>query len=342
MPIKAMLRTSLLLAALSLPAAAQEVTLKVAHFLPPASTAQKDILGPWCDKLGSDSNGRIKCQFYPAMQLGGAPPQLFDQARDGVADVIWTVPTYQAGRFTKSEVFEIPFMTKTATGSAQALWEYIQANALDEFKGTKLIMVHVQDGAQLHFASKQAKTADDLKGLKIRAPSRIGSLFIAALGATPVQMPVPQVTEALSKGVIDGVSVPWEIVPTIKLDEIATVHLETAPNQLKMSNTIFVVAMNEAKYQSLPDDLKKVIDANSGIEWSKKAGAAFDAKREPNRELAKKRGNTFIELSDAEYKHWAELTAGVAESWKKDAAAKGADGSKLLEVARALVQKYDR
>src|SRR5258706_729686 len=168
MPSKALLRTSLVCAALSAPAAAQEVTLRVAFFLPPASTAQKNILGPWCDKLGADSNGRIKCQFYPAMQLGGAPPQLFDQARDGVADVIWTVPTYQAGRFTKSEVFELPFMVKTGEKGSPAFWEYLQKNSLDEFKGTKVILVHLHDGAVLHFSSKEVRKLEDLKGLKVR------------------------------------------------------------------------------------------------------------------------------------------------------------------------------
>lgn len=321
---------------------AQEVVLKIAHFLPPASTIQQKVLLPWCEKLGAESGGRIKCQLYPAMQLGGTPPQLFDQARDGVADVIWTVPTYQSGRFTKSEIFELPFVTKTATGSAQALWDYIQANSLDEFKGTKLILAHVHDGALLHFKDKKVSTMDELKGLKVRAPTRVGALVLTALGATPVQMPVPQVTESLAKGVIDGVSVPWEVAPTIKLEEVANVHLETATNQKKFSNTIFVLAMNQAKYDSLPADLKKVIDANSGPAWSKLAGAAFDATTVPNRGKGQARNNTFITLSDAEYARWEKAAAPVVDAWKKDVAAKGADGDKLLAAMRELTAKYDK
>ena len=118
----------------------QEVVLKVHHFLAPNATSQKLLLEPWCEKVAKESNNRIKCQIYPAMQLGGTPPQLFDQAKDGVADIIWTVPTYQAGRFVKSEVFELPFMTKTAEGGSRAFWEYMQKNSLDEFKGTKIIL----------------------------------------------------------------------------------------------------------------------------------------------------------------------------------------------------------
>src|SRR5262252_530951 len=93
-------------------AVAQDVTLRIHHFLPPKGTIQAQVFEPWCEKIGKESGGRLKCQIFPAMQLGGTPPQLFDQARDGVADIIWTVPTYQSGRFVKSEVFELPFMTR--------------------------------------------------------------------------------------------------------------------------------------------------------------------------------------------------------------------------------------
>ncbi|MEI8323862.1 MAG: TRAP transporter substrate-binding protein [Betaproteobacteria bacterium] len=334
-----------LLATLALTAAtanAQEVVLKVHHFLAPGATSQKLLLGPWCDKVNKESNNRIKCQIYPAMQLGGTPPQLFDQAKDGVADIIWTVPTYQAGRFQKSEVFELPFMTKTAKGGSRAFWEYVQKNSLDEFKGVHLILAHVHDGAQLHFASKQVKTLEDLKGLKIRAPTRIGSRMLAALGATPIQMPAPQVTESISKGVVDGASLPWEVVPSLKVQEVTKFSTETAPGQRKMSNTIFVVAMNEAKYNSLPADLKKVIDANSGVEASAWAGEVWDSTIEPGRKPALERGNTIYALSSAEYARWEKATEAVAQEWIKDSDAKGADGKKLLEAARALLNQYDK
>jgi TRAP-type C4-dicarboxylate transport system substrate-binding protein len=199
---------------------AQEVTLKIHHFLPPKGTIQAQVFEPWCEKIGKESNGRLKCQIYPSMQLGGTPPQLFDQARDGVADIIWTIPTYQAGRFNKSEVFELPFMAKNAESGSPALWDYIQKNSLDEFRGVKLLAAHVHDGSLLHFTSKRVTTLDDLKGLKVRAPTRIATKFLTALGATPVQMPVPQVTESLSKGVIDGAMIPWVVAPALKLHDV--------------------------------------------------------------------------------------------------------------------------
>ena len=322
------------------PARAQELVLKLHHFLPPQATIQALVFNPWCEKIGKESGGKIKCQIYPAMQLGGTPPQLFDQAKDGVADIVWTVPTYQAGRFLKSEVFELPFMARNAETGSPALYEFVQKNSLDEFQGVRILAMHLHDGSLLHFSGKAVKTLEDVKGLKVRGPTRIGAKFLTALGATPVQMPLPQVPESVSKGVIDGAMVPWEGVPPIKLQEIAKFHTDTAAGAPRMSNTIFVIAMNEAKYNGLPADLKRVIDANSGLDWSKQIGKVFDGTTEPAKKLAAAAGGVFDTLSQAEYDRWVKATDGVNKEWITEISAKGANGEALLNDARALIKKY--
>ncbi len=276
------------------------------------------------------------------MQLGGTPAQLFDQARDGVADIVWTLPTYSAGRFLKSEVFELPFFTRSAKGSSQAFWQYVQKNALDEYAGVKPLWVHTNDGSSFHLTSaKGVKTLEDLKGLKIRSATRLNSRMLAALGAAPVQMPLPAVPEAMAKGVIDGAMVPWEGVPAAKLQEVAKSHLDVAAGQPKFANSIFAFVMNQAKYDSLPADLKKVIDANSGIEASALAGEKFDNVVVPYHKLATDRGNLVNVLSPAEMARWAKATAGVDDEWVKEVSAKGANGAALLEQARAFIKQYD-
>ncbi|MFN7277750.1 MAG: C4-dicarboxylate ABC transporter, partial [Betaproteobacteria bacterium] len=115
------LRAAFLAALLAaVPAAAQEVTLKVHHFLPPPSTGHQKVVLPWCERIEKASAGRMKCQVFPAMQMGGTPARLYDQAKDGVADVVWTVTGYTAGRFPKTEVFEQPFIMTDAEATARA------------------------------------------------------------------------------------------------------------------------------------------------------------------------------------------------------------------------------
>jgi TRAP-type C4-dicarboxylate transport system substrate-binding protein len=325
------------------PALAQQVVLKVHHFLPATSNVQKNIIEPWCDKVARDSADRLKCQIYPSMQLGGTPAQLFDQARDGVADIVWTLPTYSAGRFVKSEVFELPFFTRSGKGSSQAFWQYVQKSAMDEFAGTRPLWLHTNDGSSFHMTSaKGLRTLEDLKGLKIRAATRLNSRMLTALGATPVQMPLPAVPESMAKGVIDGAMVPWEGVPAAKLQEIAKSHLDVGAGQPKFANSIFAFVMNQAKYDSLPADLKKVIDNNSGAQMSAWAGEKFDAVVVPFHKLATDRGNQVSVLSPEELVRWTKATAEIDDLWVKEVSAKGANGAALLEDARGLIRQYDR
>ncbi len=325
-------------------AQAQTVVLKVHHFLPGTANVHRNLIQPWCDKIAQESGDRMKCQIYPAMQLGGTPAQLFDQARDGVADIVWTIPTYSAGRFVKSEVFELPFFTRSAKGSSQAYWDYVQKSALDEYQGVKPLFLHTNDGSAFHLSSaKGVRTLDDLKGMKIRAATRLNSRMLAALGAAPVQMPLPAVPEAMSKGVIDGAMVPWEGVPAAKLQEIAKSHLDAPAGQPKFANSIFAFVMNQARYNALPADLKKVIDANSGLAVSAWAGEkGFDAVVVANHKLASDRGNTLLTLDAAEYQRWIKAASDVDDQWVKEVSAKGANGPALLEQARALILQYDR
>lgn len=316
------------------------VTLKLAHFWPSSSHFNQAIVIPWCDKINKESGGRLKCQIYPSMQLGGTPSQLFEQARDGVSDLSWTLPSYQAGRFTKSEVFELPFMVKHPETASQAMWDYIQKDALDEYKGVKLIATHTHDGAHLHFGKKSVKTLEDLKGMKIRATSRVDAQTLAALGAIPVQMPMPAVPEAIAKGVVDGTSLPWEISTAYKIQEICKTHTETPPNQAKRGNAIFVLVMNPAKYDKLPADLKKVIDNNSGRETSRWIGMVWDRGTAPARKIAADRHNSMNILSDAEYKRWVKATESVDDEWIKSVNSKGGNGKALLNDAKLLLKKY--
>ena len=218
-------------------ARAEPVVLKVAHFLPPGSNAHRNIIVPWCEKVEKDSGGELKCQIYPAMQLGGTPPQLFDQARDGVADIVWTMPTYTAGRYTKTEVFELPFMTVNAKQGSAALWEYTQKHSLDEFKGVKPIFMHTTEGYVLH-SNKPVEVDGRPEGHedphRRRASARRWSRRWAR---TPVQMPLPQVPDAISKGVIQGALVPWEALPATKLHEIVKFHLDVPRRARRASPT---------------------------------------------------------------------------------------------------------
>ncbi|HAX20537.1 MAG TPA: C4-dicarboxylate ABC transporter [Hydrogenophaga sp.] len=320
--------------------AQQTMTLRLHQMLPPQATIPAKAIVPWAQKVEAESGGRIKIQLFHAMQLGGAPPQLFDQARDGVVDITWTVLGYTPGRFNKSEVFELPFMSGSAEQSSRAFQAYVEKFAADEFKDVKLIAVHTH-GPGLFHTKAPVTGLESLRGMKIRGGSRIINNMLTKLGANPVGMPVPAVTEALSKGVIDGTTIPWEVTPALKVSELVKNHTTFAGQQGLYTQT-FAFSMNRSAYDKLPADLKKVIDNNSGIETAAMFGRAMDEGDKVGRAIAEKAGNNIVALDVAETQRWRRTAGTVETDWVNEMKGKNIDGAKLASEARALIAKYSK
>ena len=321
-------------------ALAQEVTLRCQHFLPPQGSVPAFFMAPWAEKIEADSGGRIKVELYPGMQLGGTPPALYDQIRDGVIDCGWALPAYTPGRFPDSEVFELPFMTSMdAEASSRAAWDFTQKWAAERFGDIHLIAVHVHGPGVVHKKGEAVDSLDDFAGLKLRGPSRQANALLETLGATPIGMPVPAFPEALSKGVVDGGVIPWEVVPGLKVHELAEAHTQISGDRA-LYNTFFIWGMNKAKYESLPDDLKAVIDANSGVETSGLAGAAMDKGDDIAETMITERGNQIVTLGDDIVAQLRTIGEAQTAAWIAEASAKGLDAAAMVEDARALVAKY--
>jgi TRAP-type transport system periplasmic protein len=319
------------------------VTLKLAHFLPAHSVTQAQFLEPWAERITKQSNGRIQFQFYPSMQLGGTPPQLVDQVRDGVADIVWTLPGYSSGRFPLTAAFELPFMSSSSEASSQAMWDFIDKHGQKEYADMHLLATHLTDGALVHTTDKPIHTLKDFRGQKLRAANRTAAKTIGLLGATPVAMPVPQVPEALSKGVVDGAVVPWDVVPALKLHELVKYHTEAAPGAPALMHTALIVGMNNDTYNNLPDDLKQIIDNNSGRELSREAGRIWDNQViETGHKLAQSRNNEIYVLPAEEHAKWVKATSRVSDDWVKEVEDKGYEnGESLLKDAKQLIEQYN-
>ena len=319
-------------------ALAQEVTLRLHQFLPPQANVPKLVLDVWADKVEADSEGRIKIERYHAMALGGKPPELIDQAIDGVADIVWSVNGFTPGRFPRTEVFELPFMVTDAHAASYAYWKMYERHMADtDFRDVKVLAAFVHGPGMLHTKTPVTQPAD-LNGMKIRGGSRMVNQLLELLGATPVGLPVTAIPEALSKGVIDGATIPWEVTTALKVSELVENHTEF--DGPAIYNLTFVMAMNKAKYDSLPDDLKAVIDANSGLEFSVFAGGVMQDSDGPAREVAVERGNNIITISAEDAKTWEELARPVYDNWIADVAEKGIDGQAMIDEANQLMSEY--
>jgi TRAP-type C4-dicarboxylate transport system substrate-binding protein len=322
-----------------LTAASQEVTLKVAHFLPAGVPTQQRVLQPFCEDLKKESNGRIACQFYPALQLGGTPAQLVDQVKNGVADIVWTAPGYSTGRFPRIEAFELPFVVSDALSGSRAVWKFYEQYAQPEFAAYKVLAFHSDGGQAVHTSARQVKGNEDWKGLKLRASTRLGTRTVAALGATPVGMPPSQLTESISKGVVDGAMGAWELVVPLKLDEVTKFHGEPPRGKPYPSATVLMVLMNKQRYDALPADLKAIIDRHSGAVMSEKLGQVFDDENANAHKRVQARGNVVTDFTPEQLDAMHKATAGVETEWIAQVAEKGIDGKALAAAAHDLAAR---
>lgn len=320
----------------ALSAQAADVTLTVHHFLSPKAPAQTKLLQPWADRIEKDSGGRIEVKIFPSMSLGGKPPELYQQVRDRVVDVVWTVPGYTPGVFPRAEVFELPTVHGGDARATNLAIQEIFPMIEEDFKDVKPLLVHVHAGNALHTVDKKVMSPDDVKGLKLRTPSRTGAWMIEAWGADPVGMPLPTLPQALSKGVVDGALVPFEIFPPFKLAELTKYSIEGETGE-RFGTSTFLFAMNKDSYNELPDDLKAVIDKNSGANLAEEMGLVWNQVEMPGKGMQEKSGGEIVKLDAASKGTFDEIGGKVVARWVGEADKRGLNGQELVDAARKAI-----
>lgn len=338
---KYLLVTPLLALASNAAQSQEAIVLKFSHLTSANSRLQQEVVEPWCNAIAKDSGNRLKCQIYPSMQLGGTPAQLADQVKNGVADVVWTAPGYTTGRFPRTEALEMPFtLPPSAIGGTKAMWEFTEKYGKEDYKDYKLLALWSSSNLIISTVKTPILNAENFKGLKLRSPSRFTSLFLTALGGTPVTMPTGAITEALSKGLVDGAMSSWEIIPTIKADEYTKYHMEGPATLPGFSQTPVVILMNKNRYDSLPADLKAVVDKNSGATLVDLAASVWEKGNAEAKNQMIANGHKVLTIKDAEYTAMAKATTSVEQDWIKQANSRGLDGEKLAAELRAIGKKY--
>ncbi len=326
--------TALVLAAAPVAAQTRPVELRFAHWLPPTHPLSKLGFEPWAKSVEAASGGAIKVVLFPAQQLGKAPDH-YDMARDGIADITWVNPGYQAGRFPMFAAGELPMLIGNAGRGSAAIDAWYRKYAASEMKDVMLCFAHVHTGT-LH--SKQA-IADpaQIKGMKIRPSNGTMAAYMSLLGATNVQVSAPESRDALEKGVADAIVFPWHSIITFGIDKVVKFH-----NDQKLYASTFAWTMNRRWYESLSPANRKVIDNHCNNEWAAKVGVAWgDDEDSGQGKLEKMPGHTIVKLTPEQKKAWRDAAEPLYVKWIESANKAGQDGKAALDALRDELKKRD-
>jgi TRAP-type C4-dicarboxylate transport system substrate-binding protein len=302
--------------------------LKLATFVPPSHIIMARVLTPWAQEVEKASGGKLTVRFFPSMQLGGRPPELYRQMIQGISDITFTLPGYTSADFPMMALTELPGMATSAEDGTKKLWTHFERFLAREYQGAKVLMLWNSDTASIMSKSKAVRTLDDVKGMKIRTPSAAQSAQLEALGAIPIDMPAGQIYNALDRGVVDASMIPMSAAIDFKLIEVARYFTVNAP----LGRSPFLVAMNRARYDRLPAELRKIIDDTTGLSLSLKGAQTYDTQNRAAIDAATK-DRELITLSADENRRWRQAFQPLINS-------KAAEGDKAGLPARAMLSAY--
>lgn len=305
-------------------------TLRFSHFWPATSSINQEVFEPWAKQIESESNGRLKVELYPSATLSKADVT-YDAAVKGTVDIGSQAHGYTNGRFPLTQIAELPGLSSTATQMGCILQTLYEDGTLaSEYEDSHVLFMYGAGPGALHTTNKLIKTPEDMKGMRIRRPSAVAGDIIESMGASPVGLPANDMYTSLQRGVVDGLSFPWEAVTTFKIDEVTKYH-----TNIPFYSSGLMVAMNKDTYNRLPDDLKQVIDKNSGMALAKKVGEVFDKHDKMALQNALDLGHEVVEIPDPlNDPNWKGPLEVGTKKYLDDVAALGLDATGVYEKAK--------
>ncbi|SFU81983.1 TRAP transporter substrate-binding protein [Halomonas korlensis] len=317
------------IAGLSAASAQSATTLRMAHFWPGASGVNQKIFEAWAATLEEESGGELRVEMFPSGTLA-KPDSIYEAAANGIADIGATAQGYTAGRFPLSQIVELPGVATTATQGACVLQTLYDEGHLDEeYADTKPLFMFTTGPGGIHTIDTDVQVPSDLEGLRIRRPTAVAGEMLENMGASPVGMPAPDIYTAMQRGVIDGLSFPWEGLKGFRINELVEYHTE-----VPFYTLIFVATMNQRAYDSLSPEQQAVIDANSGMKWAENAGVVFDRLDVEGKREAEDAGHTIREIENPlEHPDWQKPLQDGIDNYLAQVEERGLPAREVYEAA---------
>ena len=310
MKFKKLIAASAVALAAALPAAAEE--LSFANFTPPFHTINASVMEKLDTILSEATNGEVTVRGYHGGELGAGPVEQYIRVVQGVADMGWGLPGNTSSQFEKTMIVELPGTLTNEDDGYAAMWAAYDDHLVGEFPGTVPVALWTSEPNVFIMRDAVIRTPADLEGLKIRVAGATAADVVTALGATPVQMPINQVYNALQTGLIDGVITGSSTLNDFKLDEVANSYTFGA----NLGRLSFYAVMTEGTYNGLSDAAKAALDNSGNQTVSQSAEDAWNATADAGVATARTLSeNTFVDLTPEEAAVFAGAIAAVTGAY---------------------------
>lgn len=307
-------------------ASAQEVNFRLAHWLPPTHPVQTMGLEEWTNSIREASGGKIDFTIFPAQQLGSAPDH-YDMTRDGIADIGYINPGYQAGRFPIYGLTEVPFNVKDAVNGAVALHKWYANYAEQEMPEVKLCLVNPHDPGTIH-SKMPVRVPEDINGHAVRPAHATMARFVNLLGGASVQVPAPEAREAIAKGTADAITFPWNSIYIFGIDQETKYHLD-----MPFYVSSQILAINRGVYDGLSAENRKVMDDHCTPEWSGRFSKGWAENEASGRDKMMASGDHELYRPTAdELQQWRDAAEPLVAQWREAVTAKGGDADAIYKA----------
>lgn len=309
------------------------VEMKFGFWVPAQHSLAKTSIEPWAKSVETASKGSIKVSLFPAQQLGKAADH-YDMARDGISEISWVSPGYQAGRFPIFAASELPFLISQPGQGSAAVDAWYRKHAEKEMKDVKYCFAHIHIGT-LH-SKKPITDPTQIKGMKIRPANGTVAQTMVALGASNVQVSAPESRDALDKGVADAITFPWDSLISFNIDKAVKYHMDA-----KLYAASFVWVINKPWFDGLSANQKKVINDHCSNEWAAKVGEGWGGAEDSGEaKLAATAGHTLVKVTPEQIQAWKKAVEPITAQWSQGAQKAGANPNEILnDLKRELTAR---
>ena len=292
-------------------ARAEEVTLLFGTSTPPSTHISLRVFHPWADAINAQGRGVIKIDIRDGMTIAN-PSNFYTRVMEDVIQIGWGSHNSVPGAFPLSGFSNLPFQTERSEDSSVAFWRLYKRGFFDkEYKDVVPLFVQIYPQSQFHLA-KPPKAPDDIAGLRLMVVAKTASEAVSKLGGAPISLQLPDLYEALQRGTVDGAVMSWTAFQPFKLQEVTTYHIETA-----LGTGPAMVFMAKKRYDALPPEARRVLDANSGEAETRALGRAWDEVEEEARQAAKSDPKQQVVVpSPAVTAKWRTMLAPLVEEWE--------------------------